>query len=238
MAQNVIINGVTYQSVPEVNIPLSGGGTAEFFDISATTLTSGGQMLDGVISYDADGNEITGSIASKSSSDLTASGATVTVPAGYYSASATKSVSSGSAKTPATTITANPTISVSGAGLITATASASQNVTPTVSAGYVSTGTAGTVTVSGESTEQLTTKAATTYNPSTSNQSIASGTYLTGAQTISAVTVSGLSASVIAQGTTVKSGCSADDDCITSVTGTLSSVVVSQDSTTKVLTIS
>ena len=32
MAQNVIINGVTYQSVPEVNIPKSGGGTAKFMD--------------------------------------------------------------------------------------------------------------------------------------------------------------------------------------------------------------
>ena len=32
MAQNVVINGVTYQNVPEVNIPKSGGGTAKFFD--------------------------------------------------------------------------------------------------------------------------------------------------------------------------------------------------------------
>lgn len=32
MAQNVVINGVTYQSVPEVNIPKSGGGTAKFYD--------------------------------------------------------------------------------------------------------------------------------------------------------------------------------------------------------------
>lgn len=238
MAQNVVINGVTYNSVPEVNIPLSGGGTAEFFDISATTLASGGEMLNGVIAYDAEGNQITGSIATKSSSDLTASGATVTVPAGYYSSSASKSVSSGSAKTPATTITADPTITISSAGLITAAVSESQNITPTVSAGYVSSGTSGTVTVSGSSTEQLTTKAATTYQPSTSNQSIASGTYLTGTQTISAVTYSGLSAAVIAEGTTVKIGCSADDDCIASITGTLSSVVVSQDSSTKVLSIS
>lgn len=238
MAQSVVINGVTYQNVPSVDIPKSGGGTAEFFDISATTLTSGGEMLDGVIALDADGNQVTGSIASKSGSDLTASGATVTVPAGYYSAAASKSISSGSAKTPATTITADPTISVSSTGLITATTSASQNITPTVSAGYVSSGTAGSVSVSGSSTEQLTTKGATTYKPSTSNQSIASGTYLTGAQTIPAVTVSGLSAAVIASGTTVKIGCAADDDSVMSVTGTLSSVVVSQDSTTKVLSIS
>ncbi len=62
----------------------------------------------------------------------------------------------GSATTPATTITANPTISVSSGGLITASVSASQSVTPTVSAGYVSSGTAGTVSVSGSNTSQLT----------------------------------------------------------------------------------
>ena len=62
----------------------------------------------------------------------------------------------GSAATPATTITANPTISVSNSGLITASVSASQSVTPTVSAGYVSSGTAGTVSVSGSNTSQLT----------------------------------------------------------------------------------
>ena len=37
MAQNVIINGVTYQSVPEVDIPKSGGGTAKFTDVSDAT---------------------------------------------------------------------------------------------------------------------------------------------------------------------------------------------------------
>jgi len=32
MAQNVIINGVTYSDVPEVQIPKSGGGNATFYD--------------------------------------------------------------------------------------------------------------------------------------------------------------------------------------------------------------
>lgn len=115
----------------------------------------------------------------------TASGKTVTTPAGYYTTSKTTDVASGSATTPTTTITANPTISVNSSGLITATTSASQNITPTVSAGYVSSGTAGTVSVSGSNTQQLTTKGATTYTPSTTVQTIASGTYLTGTQTIS-----------------------------------------------------
>lgn len=224
MAQNVVINGVTYSNVPEVDIPTSGGGTAEFYDTSDATLDNGSKMLSGYTAY-ADGTKYTGSIATKTSSNLTASGATVTAPAGYYASAASKAVASGTAKTPATTITTTPTISVSSSGLITASVSATQSVTPTVSAGYVSSGTAGTITVSGSDTEQLTTQAATTYTPTTSNQTIAAGTYLTGAQTI--VGDSSLAAS------NIKSGVS-----IFGVAGSLTSAVVSQDSTTKVLTIS
>lgn len=224
MAQNVIINDITYSSVPQVDIPLAGGGTAEFYDTSDATLSSGSQMISGYTAY-ADGTKYTGTIPTKTGADLTASGATVTVPAGYYSANASKSVTSGSVRTPATSITATPTISIDDDGLITASVSASQSVTPTVSAGYVSSGTAGTVSVNGSDTEQLTTRGATTITPSTSNQTIAAGTYLTGTQTISG--------DANLQAGYIKNGIS-----IFGVTGSLTSVAVSQDSTTKVLSIS
>ena len=127
-------------------------------------------------------------IARNDSTDLSASGATVTAPAGYYEEAATKSVASGSAKTPATSITANPSISVDANGLITAAASASKNVTPTVTAGYVSAGTAGTVTVSGSNTSQLSTQAGTTITPTTSEQTaVAAGKYTTGAVKVAAM---------------------------------------------------
>lgn len=155
------------------------------------------------------------------STDLEVSGATIVVPAGYYEDHASASVASGSAITPTTTITANPTIGVSSSGLITAEINASQNITPTVDPGYVSSGTAGTVSVSGSNTSQLTTQAAQTIHPSTSDQTINYGRYLTGAQTIKGVTVSNLAASNIKSGVTVKIGDSTDDDCVTSVTGTL-----------------
>lgn len=224
MAQSVIINEVTYSNVPEVNIPLASGGTAKFMDTSDATLTSGDSILSGVTAY-ADGVKYTGTIASKASSDLTVSGATVTAPAGYYGEAASKSIASGSATTPATTITVTPSISVNSQGLITASVSGSQGVTPNVSAGYVSKGTSGTITVEGSETEQLTTKAAATITPGTSNQSIAAGTYLTGAQTISG------DPNLVAAN--IKSGIS-----IFGVAGGLTAATVSQDASTKILSIS
>ena len=60
-------------------------------DVTSDTVTAG-SMLSGTTATKNDGTKATGTIASKSSSDLTASGATVTAPAGYYSANASKSV--------------------------------------------------------------------------------------------------------------------------------------------------
>lgn len=140
-------------------------------------------------------------IPKKSSSDLTASGATVTAPAGYYASAASKSVAAGSAATPATTISSTPTISVSSVGLITASNSKTQSVTPTVSAGYVSAGTAGTITVSGSQTRQLLTKATETFTPGTTDQTIAKNVWTTGVQTIKGD--ANLVAENIAEGVTI-----------------------------------
>lgn len=92
MAQSVVINGVTYSNVPEVDIPKSGGGTAKFTDITDTTAAAG-DVLSGKYFYTSGGTKTQGSIASKSSSDLTASVLTVTAPAGYYASAASKTCS-------------------------------------------------------------------------------------------------------------------------------------------------
>lgn len=192
-------------------------------DVTQKTVTAG-SMLSGTTALKNDGTDISGNIASKTSANLSVSGATVTAPAGYYASDASTSVASGSATTPATTITTNPSISVSSGGLITASVSGSKSVTPAVSAGYVSSGTAGTVSVSGSNTNQLTAKAAATYYPSTSDQNISASQYLTGAQTIKAVEYSDtLIAPNIAEGVTVTIGDADDDDRILSVTGTMRS---------------
>lgn len=216
----VVINGVTYSNVPSVEIPLSGGGgNAVFTDTSDATLASGNRMLLGNSSY-ANGVKYDGTIVTKSGSDLSASGDTVTVPAGYYSSNATKAVASGSATAPSSISGTSASVSTS---TNTLTLSKTVSVTPVVSAGYVSSGTAGNASVS--LTASVTTKGATTYTPSTSNQTIASGTYLTGTQTISG------DANLVASN--IKSGVS-----IFGVRGSLSAATVSQDGSTKVLTIS
>lgn len=60
-------------------------------DVTSDTVDAG-NLLSGETATKNSGAKVTGNIASKSSSDLTASGATVTVPSGYYSAQASKSV--------------------------------------------------------------------------------------------------------------------------------------------------
>lgn len=219
MAQNVVINGVTYSNVPKVQIPKSGSGTATFTDTSDATLDTGDKMLASATAY-ANDTKYTGTIVTKTSSDLTSSGATVTAPAGYYASNASKSVASGSATAPSTISGSSATVST---GTNTLTLSKTVSVTPTVSAGYVSSGTAGSSSVS--LTASVTTKGATTYTPTTSDQTIASGTYLTGAQTISGD--ANLKAQYIASGIS-----------IFGVAGSLSSATISQDGVTKVLSIS
>ena len=85
MAQNVIINGVTYANVPEVNIPKSGGGTAKFFDTAGAT-ASASDILTGKTAFGASGS-VSGSMANNGSTSGTIStkAGTVTIPAGYTS---------------------------------------------------------------------------------------------------------------------------------------------------------
>ena len=83
MAQNVIINGVTYQNVPNVQIPKSGGGNAEFLDTSDATLDNGNKMLSSVTAY-ANGTKYTGSISSKSAQTYTPTTSDQTISAGQY----------------------------------------------------------------------------------------------------------------------------------------------------------
>lgn len=85
MAQNVVINGVTYSSVPEVDIPKSGGGTAKFYDTAGADIAAG-DVLTGKTGFGASG-EVSGSMANNGSTsgEIETKAGTVTIPAGYTS---------------------------------------------------------------------------------------------------------------------------------------------------------
>ena len=85
MAQNVVINGVTYQNVPEVDIPKSSSGTAKFYDTSDADISSG-DVLTGKTGYGSSG-PVSGSMANNGSTSGTIStkAGTVSIPAGYTS---------------------------------------------------------------------------------------------------------------------------------------------------------
>ena len=153
-----------------------------------TITPDSGYALSQVTVGAIDSSYVGTAVTRRSSSDLTATGSSVSVPSGYYSAAATKAISAGSAITPDSTVTANPSISVNSSGLITATVNASKSVTPNVNAGYISVGTAGTITASGSATSQLTTQAAATITPTKAAQTaVAAGRYTTGAVTVAAI---------------------------------------------------
>ena len=84
MAQSVVINGVTYSDVPQVDIPKSTSGTATFYD--TTDADSGqGDVLSGKTYY-KDGKK-TGSMPNNgdTSNTIDTKAGTVTIPAGYTS---------------------------------------------------------------------------------------------------------------------------------------------------------
>lgn len=173
--------GTNSGSAPTLQTKTATYTPTESQQTATITADSGYDGLSSVgVTVNAISNTYVGTgITRRSSTNLTVSGATVTAPAGYYSAQASKSVASGTA-TPAATISGTAATVSTGTNTITLTKSVSN--TPTVSAGYIASGTAGNSSVS--LTANVTTKAAATITPTTTNQTIAAGTYLTGIQTI------------------------------------------------------
>ena len=220
MAKNVVINGVTYADVPYVNIPLAqGSGNAKFVDTDSGDAVAG-DIRNGKKAW-VDGNEVTGSLSVKSGSDLTVSGKTVSVPAGVYDSAVSKSVADGSV-TPKATLAGDELGDTQSDYPVTATPLA------TVSAGYVSGNKSGTAVTKYIQVEEK------TATPTTSAQDITP----TSGKLLKKVHINAVSISATATESDVLAGKTFFSGSLTQRTGTATVPVVSQDSTTKVLTIS
>jgi hypothetical protein len=132
MAKNVTINGVNYVDVGSVKLPKTDlSGDAIFYDTDSGDAVAG-DIRNGKIAW-VDGTEVTGSVAVKTSSDVTVSGKTVTTPAGLYDVQVQKSVADGSA---------TPNVTVSGDEIGDTVSDYSVTITPKATVntvGYITT---------------------------------------------------------------------------------------------------
>lgn len=127
MAKNVKINGVSYDDVPQVSIPLATGeGVADFYDTSDAT-ASASEVLAGKTVYGATGR-VSGIMTNNGavSGAITSAGAAYTIPAGYHDGTGTVAIDGAeSAKLVAGNIRAGVTVlGVSGSTTVVDTADA------------------------------------------------------------------------------------------------------------------
>lgn len=162
MSKSVKINGVTYESVPQVSIPLStGSGTAEFYDTSTATANAA-NILTGKTAFIG---SVSGTMANNGavSGTISTVAGKYTVPAGYHSGTGTVSIS---AAEQAKIISANiksgvSVLGVSGSSSVVDTADATAAAGTIVSGktAYVNgakiTGSLTTISVSQDSTTKV-----------------------------------------------------------------------------------
>lgn len=106
----IIINGVTYQTTPEIDVPKSGGGTAKFHYTGDATAESA-DLLTGKSAFTSTG-EINGSMANNGATGGTIStkAGTVTIPAGHTTGGTVSISSTEQAKIIASNIKSGVTI--------------------------------------------------------------------------------------------------------------------------------
>ena len=94
-----VTQGVNYTTVADLNAIAS--GTSVTPTESSQTIGGANHMMEGAVTVNAIPSNYVGSgITQRDSTDLSANGATVTAPSGYYASSASKSVASGTEGTP------------------------------------------------------------------------------------------------------------------------------------------
>lgn len=164
MSKSVKINGVTYENVPQVSIPLaSGSGTADFYDTSAATSTAA-DILNGKTAFIGTGS-VSGTMANNGavSGSISAATGTYTIPKGYHNGNGTVSIASEEqAKIKSANIKSGATIlGVSGSSTVvdTSDATAAAGTIVNGKTAYVNgakiTGSLTTISVSQDSTSKV-----------------------------------------------------------------------------------
>lgn len=219
--KNVIINGVTYNDVPYVAIPLAEGeGEASFYDTSSGDVAAA-DVRAGKKAW-ANGVEVTGNVAERTQTDVAVNGKTVTVPAGIYDEQVQTSVATGSA---------TPSASVVGDEIGDTQTDYSITITPSAAVGtpgYITSISDGATITKYIQTETK------TVTPSTSQQDITP----TSGKLLSSVKVNAVSLTGTAQPSDVLAGKTFYNTSLEKVTGTATVPSVSQNDITKALMIS
>ena len=155
---------------------------------SDQTLATEEKFLLSDITVEAIPDDFVGSAVPRNdSSDLTASGDTVTAPAGYYAANASKAVDAAAWKA-GSILQPTMTTTVDAAGLVTAKASGTMSVWPIQTSGWALSTRAYPIIFNETDTLQLPTQDADTITPSSSSQTaVAAGRFTTGAVTVAAI---------------------------------------------------
>lgn len=161
-----------------------------------TKIGASGDLLNGKILYDNDGNAVTGTIPTKTQSDLSASGKTVTVPAGYYATEVTKDIKDGSLTSLEINESAQSNVVLTAgtkSGSYYPLTASSLNGFVTTSDGYIGTGSTaisdsnggvvGKIAASTTSGSDKTVTATATASAYDTTSTLASGTYTTSATT-------------------------------------------------------
>ena len=92
MAQSITLMNATYNDVPAVDLPKTGGGTARFYDVTDTTATAN-EVLRGYVFHGASGVLITGACRYNADvSNTTATASDVSSGKYYYNSSGVRTV--------------------------------------------------------------------------------------------------------------------------------------------------